>query len=130
MQFGFGVIGAIFPILFCLIFLCVFSMFAFIMISTLKTWNKNNHSPRLTVNAKVVAKREDVSHHHHHSSAGAGGYHTTSSTSYYVTFEVDSGDRMELCVSGAEYGMLVEGDCGKLSFQGTRYLSFERGYFS
>ena len=52
--------------------------------------------------------------------------HYTASTSYYVTFEVDSGDRMELCVSGEEYGMLVEGDCGKLSFQGTRYLSFER----
>ncbi|MBS7238901.1 MAG: DUF2500 family protein, partial [Acetatifactor sp.] len=27
---------------------------------------------------------------------------------------------------GEEYGMLAEGDCGKLSFQGTRYLSFER----
>ena len=124
MHFGFGVIGAIFPILFCLIFLCVFSMFAFIMISSLKTWNKNNHSPRLTVNARVVAKREHVTRHHHSSASGMG--HHTTSTSYYVTFEVDSGDRMELCVSGEEYGMLAEGDCGKLSFQGTRYLSFER----
>ena len=43
-----------------------------------------------------------------------------------MTFQVDSGDRMELSVSGSEYGMLVEGDRGKLSFQGTRYLSFER----
>jgi hypothetical protein len=43
-----------------------------------------------------------------------------------VTFQVDSGDRMELSVSGSEYGMLVDGDRGKLSFQGTRYLSFER----
>ena len=33
---------------------------------------------------------------------------------------------MELSVSGSEYGMLVEGDRGGLSFQGTRYLSFER----
>ena len=57
---------------------------------------------------------------------GAYGYHTTSSTWYYVTFLVDSGDRMELSVSGSEYGMLVEGDRGRLSFQGTRYLSFER----
>ncbi len=29
-------------------------------------------------------------------------------------------------VSGSDYGMLVEGDIGKLSFQGTRYLGFER----
>jgi len=35
-------------------------------------------------------------------------------------------DRIELCVSGTEYGMLVEGDTGRLTFQGTRYLSFER----
>lgn len=28
--------------------------------------------------------------------------------------------------SGREYGMLAEGDIGKLTFQGTRYLSFER----
>ena len=47
-------------------------------------------------------------------------------TTYYVTFQVESGDRMELTVSGSDYGMLVEGDIGKLSFQGTRYLGFER----
>lgn len=45
---------------------------------------------------------------------------------YYVTFEVESGDRMELHVPGREYGQLAEGDKGKLSFQGTRYLGFER----
>ena len=28
--------------------------------------------------------------------------------------------------SGKEYGMLVEGDIGKLTFQGTRYHGFER----
>ena len=47
-------------------------------------------------------------------------------TTYYVTFQVESGDRMELTVDGSEYGMLVEGDIGKLSFQGTRYLGFQR----
>lgn len=52
--------------------------------------------------------------------------HTTQSTSYYATFQVESGDRMELHVSGAEYGMLAEGDTGKLTFQGTRYLGFVR----
>ena len=33
---------------------------------------------------------------------------------------------MELHVSGSEYGMLAEGDRGFLTFQGTRYLGFER----
>ena len=35
---------------------------------------------------------------------------------------------MEFKVTGSEYGMLAEKDTGKLSFQGTRYLSFERSY--
>ena len=43
-----------------------------------------------------------------------------------MTFQVESGDRMELSMTGTEYGMLAEGDRGKLSFQGTRYLGFER----
>ena len=62
--------------------------------------------------------------HSHHNTGGAA--HVTSSTTYYATFQVESGDRMELRLSGAEYGMLAEGDRGRLTFQGTCYLSFER----
>ena len=110
------------------IFFLIFAMaFAIILVGLVKgisQWNKNNHSPRLTGPAAVVAKRTNVSHHHHHH--GAGMHHTTHSTTYYVTFQVASGDRMELCVTGYEYGMLIEGDRGDLTFQGTRYLGFER----
>lgn len=88
-------------------------------------WNKNNDSPVLTVEATVVAKRSDVSHHRH---TGANDMpYTSSSTTYYVTFQVASGDRIEFAVQGTEYGMLTEQDFGKLTFQGTRYLEFERG---
>ena len=119
----------LFSILFAIMFLVVLSMILYAIIENVRTWNKNNHSPRLTVSATVVAKRTDVSHS---SSANAGdmsgahGYNTSTFTSYYVTFQVESGDRMELTVNGSDYGMLVEGDIGKLSFQGTRYLGFER----
>lgn len=118
-----------FEIIFFLMFFSVFGIFIFAVMKGIAQWNKNNHSPRLTVSATVVAKRTSVSNHHHTNAGdmtGAHGYHTTTSTTYYVTFQVESGDRMELCVSGSEYGMLAEGDCGKLSFQGTRYLGFER----
>ena len=40
--------------------------------------------------------------------------------------EDTSSMRMEMNVRGSEYGMLAEGDVGKLTFQGTRYLNFER----
>lgn len=119
MDFFFG--GA-FEIVFFLMFFLVAGMILFTVIKGISQWNKNNHSPRLTVPATVVAKRTNVSHHHH---AGNTAMYTTSTT-YYVTFQVESGDRMELTLSGSEYGMLAEGDRGHLSFQGTRYLGFQR----
>ena len=116
---GFGMEFQLFEVMFFLIFFLILGMFLFMIVKGLSTWNKNNQSPRLTVDATVVAKRTDVTHHH-------GNDMATHSTWYYATFQVESGDRMEFSVTGIEYGMLAEGDTGKLSFQGTRYLSFER----
>ena len=129
-MYGFGVMGFLdsflfgggFQILFFLIFALVLGLFIATAVRGIRQWHRNNNSPRLTVDAAVVAKRTEVSHHHH---SGAGNAHyTTSSTWYYVTFQVESGDRLELPVSGREYGLLVEGDRGCLTFQGTRYLGF------
>lgn len=125
----FGGFDILFNIAFALIFCSVFVILAYSIITSITTWNKNNHSPRLNVSAKVVAKRTEVSHHQHANNGdmnGAQGYTTISSTFYYVTFELDSGDRMEFSMSGSDYGMLIEGDVGTLNFQGTRYLGFER----
>ena len=99
-------------------FVFVFGIVIFVFASNIKQWHKNNNSPRLTVNAQIVSKR--FSSHHHHN----GG----STHSYYVTFQFESGDRLEMHVPRDEYGLLVEGDQGSLTFQGTRYLSFERVY--
>ena len=121
---GFGTGFTIFQIMFTLVFVIVIGMFIVVAVKGISQWNKNNHSPRLTVPATIVAKRTNVSHHHHH--GGTGMHHTTHSTTYYVTFQVESGDRMELHVAGHEFGMLIEGDRGNLTFQGTRYLGFER----
>ena len=123
MGFGFGF--DLFQIMFSLVFFLVIGMFVVMAVKGIREWNKNNHSPRLTVPATVVAKRTNVSHHHHNH-GGTGMHHTPHSTTYYVTFQVESGDRMELHVAGHEIGMLIEGDRGNLSFQGTRYLGFER----
>ena len=128
-DFGFSGFGAgftIFQIMFTLVFVLVIGMFIVIAVKGISQWNKNNHSPRLTVPATIVAKRTNVSHHHHHNHGGTGMHHTTHSTTYYVTFQVENGDRMELHVAGHEFGMLIEGDRGMLTFQGTRYLGFER----
>ena len=120
---GFETMQILVPI----VFLVVIGIILTMAVKGIIIWNKNNHSPRLTVDAVIVSKREDVSGHSHNmvgNSTGIHGYHTY--TSYYVTFQFDSGDRMEFSVEGTEYGMLAEGDRGKLTFQGTRYLGFER----
>lgn len=121
-MFGFGFGFDLFQIMFFVMFSLFFVVFIGMLLKGIGQWNKNNHSPRLTVPATVVDKRTDVSHHR-----GAGEHHHHhTSTTYYVTFQVDSGDRMEFHVAGHEFGMLIEGDRGELSFQGTRYLGFER----
>ena len=123
---GFGTGFTIFQIMFTLVFVIVIGMFIVIAVKGISQWNKNNHSPRLTVPATIVAKRTSVSHHHHHNHGSTRMHHTTHSTTCYVTFQVESGDRMELHVAGHEFGILIEGDRGMLTFQGTRYLGFER----
>lgn len=103
----------IFPIL----FLAVFGLFIGVFVSTLVKGasqnRKNNQAPRITSEATVVTKRTHVRGDHAH-------------TTYYATFQFESGDRLELEIPHNEFGYLVEGDRGKVTFQGTRYLNFQR----
>lgn len=115
----------IFFVMFGIMFCMIIGMFIFAIVDMARKKIKNDRSPRLTVPVTIVAKRTDVSSHHHHG-MDDGCSHVHYSTSYYVTFQVQSGDRLELEVGSDEFGYLVEGDYGNLSFQGTRFLGFER----
>lgn len=106
-----------FPFFFFGIFALIVLVILSAVIGGIVLWNKNNKSPKLVVPAKVVSKRTKVS-------GGSGD--SSSSTWYYVTFQVESGDRMELPVNGNDYGLMAEGDQGKLAFQGTRFQGFDR----
>lgn len=110
-EFMFG------KIFIAIIFVIVIGFFIINIIKGISEWSKNNASPTLTVPAEIVTKRTKVS-------GGSGD--SSAYTSYYVTFEVESGDRIELKVKGQEYGALVEGDLGDLTFQGSRYHQFKR----
>lgn len=114
----------IFPIFFFLVFgLVVFTIIGEIVRSAKKE-RRNDSSPRLTVDAKLVAKRTATVYRGgttsdiHHSHYGRNYY--------YATFEFESGDRLEFELEGKEYGLLAEGDVGKLTFKGSRFLAFER----
>lgn len=104
----------IFPILFLLMFGLVFGTIVSTLVKQAKRERQNDQSPRLTVEATVVARRTHV-------------WGKRAHTDYYATFQVASGDRMELEIPYDRFGYLIEGDRGRLTFQGTRFLEFERG---
>lgn len=108
-----------FFILFTFILLLILGIFLFIVIRSVFLWNTKNHSPRRTVTATVVAKRMDVFYRITESGK-------ISSSSYYTTFQVESGDQIELPMSDEEYALLANGDYGNLCFQDMHYLGFER----
>lgn len=114
------------PIMIAITAIIVFSLVIVNIIKGIKTWNYNNAQPVLKVIAKVVSKRIEVSHNSSHTGGNMNQVNNYDYTTYYVTFEVESGDRMEFKLKGDEYGLLVEGDKGNLNFQGSRYLGFNR----
>lgn len=130
-SFGYGEFGSFYlmhSIVSSIIFIGFIVVLGVILYCVFKgalQWNKNNNSPKLTVEAKVIGKRLDVSHHRH-TGVNQTDHHYSSSTTYYITFELSSLERIEFHVKDSDYGMLAEGDRGRLTYQGTRYLGFDR----
>ena len=50
----------LFEFMFPIIFVIVFGMIIFQFVTGIGTWHKNNQSPRLSVSATIVAKRENI----------------------------------------------------------------------
>lgn len=122
MMFG-GFLGM--NLLFWILFALVSGIILVSIFKGIGEWNRNNHAPRLTVPATVVSRRIRVTHHHH-GGTSVHHQHVHTVTTYYVTFQLENGERMEFQVSGEQYGLLTEHDRGNLDFQGTRFLDFTR----
>lgn len=67
---------------------------------------------------KVVTKRNDVT-------VNANQNSSITST-YYATFQTGTGERIELSIPGNSYGLMAEGDIGKLTLIEGRYHEFQR----
>ena len=101
-------------------FVFIILMIIFQIGKGIAVWSHNNSQPVLSVPAHIVAKRTATSGH---VSSNSGGQ---VSTSYFATFELESGERLEFSMSGERYGQLAERDAGTLTYQGTRYHGFQR----
>ncbi|ETT50902.1 MULTISPECIES: DUF2500 domain-containing protein [unclassified Paenibacillus] len=113
-QSGFFTEG---PFLLKLILLLIAGFVAYTIWRGLKTWMTNQTSPLQSRVVTAVAKRTEV---------WGGRGHMGTHTSYYVTFEFHNGSRRELEVKPKAYAMIVEGDRGELSYQGSRFKGFVR----
>ncbi|MDD2430150.1 MAG: DUF2500 domain-containing protein [Firmicutes bacterium] len=117
---------AYFPVLFMVVFLMVIGMFIYVVGYRVFESIKNQKSPELVRDAKVLTKRTEVGHYargHHRVNYGAGPY---TYTRYFVTFELKDRSRKEFQVTNKDYGLIAEGDEGRLFFRGTRFQGFER----
>ncbi|WP_078551573.1 DUF2500 domain-containing protein [Bacillus alkalicellulosilyticus] len=120
------------PVFIGIVAVVVIGTILYSVFSAMKQYQKNEQSPKLSVPAIIKTKRTDFRRststdmNHHQENQHFPSSTTSTHTRYFVTFEFESGDRSEFNVTGNEYGMLSEGDIGMLTFQGTRYLGFER----
>ena len=71
---------------------------------------EKTQQPEVTLEAIAVARRVD----------------THAAPLYYVVFDLEDGDRRELLVSEEVYGLIAEGDEGRLTFRGKQFVRFER----
>lgn len=124
--FGYGMDrgASIFMTIFYVILALIIGFILFAIIRALYIWNKNNHSPKLTVHAEVFTKRQDFSTFRHDTNGGFGHYNTMY-VKYFVLFQLDNGEKIRLKVKPSEYDLLRERDKGMLTYQGSRYLGFE-----
>jgi hypothetical protein len=114
-PFGFGLAN----LMFTLVPVIVIGGILFVIGSAIFQAIHNSSQPLLTRRARVVGRRQQVSHHHHND-------HLHTHTAYFVTFEFEDGSREEFSVRGDQYAMLVEGDVGTLQSQGTWFKGFDR----
>jgi Protein of unknown function (DUF2500) len=115
-------ISKVVDVLFALtpIFIGIVSLMVIVGVSrSVIQWHRNNQQPVTSAQAKIIAKRTEV----RGSMSDSVG---STSTSYYCTFELTTGQRLEHRIAGREYGLLAEGDEGILTYQGTRYRGFQR----
>ena len=93
----------------------LFTLFAFIFV-----FLKDQSTPEVAVLATLVDKRMTSS-----TNIAANGF-TNQSITYYLLFEIASGERLEFKVGYGKYKLYVIGDTGVLRYQRKRFNSLDR----
>ena len=103
----------IFMVVWAIGFFGILAVFVTMLVKGLKREADNKKQPVETADVRVITKRIMVTSEHSH-------------TTYFVTFENSASSRQEFQVDGELYGLLVEGDQGRLTYQGYKVIDFTR----
>lgn len=112
-----------FDFIFNLIFIIIIICFITILGTAIKNFIEylsNKTKDKVSVKATVISKRMNVSYAYNEMNM------SNNYTTYYIGFEFINGEREEFTVKGRIYNLLIEGDKGNLTIQGTRFIDFKR----
>lgn len=90
------------------IFLIIIVIICMADANTIVCWFKNNRAPVHSMGASVLTKE-------------------INENKYYVCFGLEDGKLKRLLVDSYVYLSLVEGEKGILTYQGTRFIRYDRG---
>jgi len=114
---GFSDIPLFFKLFGGIVVTLVVGTFLFVIVKGLSTWTSNNSAQLLKRKCTVVDKRTEV---------WGGSGDSSANTNYFITFEFEDNSRTELYVKANQFGLIVVGDQGELTYQGTRFKEFVR----
>ncbi len=103
------------------IYICIFTFLYMKYKKRFLEWKSNRKVPRLTHDVIIITKRTQVDQFQiKNKKIGRP------TTTYYVTFYLPYNEQVELRIPEKEYRFLFQGDSGRLTFQGTKFFTFER----
>jgi|GEM_PF-5037977 len=85
---------------------------------------KNRSAPKVVTNATVSDKHiQEIMRRR----KGADGlYHQMKTYRYYILFIIEGGEKMEFLVNKTEYSQVKNNQNGKLTFQGSKFIKFDK----
>ena len=90
-----------------------------------RQWIKDKCSPRVVTMA-TIADKQILERRIRNQRTDAPGWETEIMYIHYIIFDLEGGEHLKLQVSKIKYDKLKKGTSGKLTFQGKRYISFEK----
>jgi hypothetical protein len=114
----------LFSALFAVVFFGIFILIGYMLVKSFAERSRNNSSPIVTSRVTITAKTTNTAYRGNYIPDNINVQ--TPYNTYFITFEFVNGNRAEFNVPRSDYAYISEHDTGILTYQGSRYINFER----